>query len=155
LKKYTLSVKHNIINYTRFVAAYIRVSVTAIILIVFIRNYARSAAAIPNTVRNAKNFTYHVLKTVFKFIRSGKYQIPCAVFYNFLSYSKCYPEILNSDHRYSSVYKEIYSDIQYYQKCADKSIKEMIIDYIIKYNYTEIDLDEKPCIILFMAIFLL
>ncbi|KAF6236088.1 hypothetical protein HO173_005716 [Letharia columbiana] len=37
--------------------------------------------------------------------------------------------------------------VQYCQKCADESVKDMMVDYIMGSTYAETDLDENPCII--------
>ena len=36
---------------------------------------------------------------------------------------------------------------QYCQQCADQSVKDMMVDYIMGSSYAEIELDESPCII--------
>ncbi|KAI9889601.1 MAG: hypothetical protein M1814_005108 [Vezdaea aestivalis] len=36
---------------------------------------------------------------------------------------------------------------RYCQKCADKSVKDTMVDYIMGSTYSEIDLDDNPCII--------
>ncbi|MCJ1347634.1 hypothetical protein MMC31_005862 [Peltigera leucophlebia] len=46
-----------------------------------------------------------------------------------------------------SVCGEICPETRYCQKCADKSVKGMMVDYIMGSRYAEIDLDETPCII--------
>ena len=76
-----------------------------------------------------------------------KCQMSCVMSCNLLSYLKRCSKILSCDHRCSSVCEKICSDVQHCQKCIDILIKKMMIDYIMKFSYAEIDLDESSCII--------
>ncbi|KAL9057566.1 MAG: hypothetical protein Q9206_002298 [Seirophora lacunosa] len=46
-----------------------------------------------------------------------------------------------------SVCGEICPEARYCQKCADKSVKDTMVDYIMGSTYAEINLDETPCIV--------
>ncbi|KAI4189062.1 MAG: hypothetical protein L6R41_001729 [Letrouitia leprolyta] len=46
-----------------------------------------------------------------------------------------------------SVCGERCPDAQYCQKCAEKSVKDLMVDYIMGSSYADVDLDESPCII--------
>ncbi len=76
-----------------------------------------------------------------------KCQMPCAMSCDLLPCSKRCSKILSCDHRCPSVCEKVCSGVQHCQKCVDTSIKKMMIDYIMKFSYAEIDLDESPCII--------
>lgn len=77
----------------------------------------------------------------------GACKLPCAVPCDLLPCSKRCPLKLSCGHECPSVCGELCPETRYCQKCADKSVKDMMVDYIMGYHYTEIDLDETPCII--------
>lgn len=77
----------------------------------------------------------------------GQCKLPCAVPCDLLPCSKRCPMTLSCGHRCPSVCGEICPEAQYCQKCAEKSVKDMMVDYIMGSTYEEIDLDENPCII--------
>lgn len=77
----------------------------------------------------------------------GACKLPCAVPCDLLPCSKRCPIVLSCGHQCPSVCGEICPDVQYCQKCANKSVKDMMVDYIMGSSYGELDLDESPCII--------
>lgn len=77
----------------------------------------------------------------------GACKLPCAVPCDLLPCSKRCSLKLSCGHECPSVCGEICPEARYCQKCADKSVKDMMVDYIMGSRYTEIDLDENPCII--------
>ena len=77
----------------------------------------------------------------------GECKLPCAVPCDLLPCSKRCSLTLNCGHGCPSVCGEICPEVQYCQKCADESVKDMMVDYIMGSTYTETDLDENPCII--------
>ena len=77
----------------------------------------------------------------------GICKLPCAVPCDLLPCSNRYSEILECGHRCPSVCGETCPEVQYCQQCADQSVKDMMVDYIMGSSYAEIDLDESPCII--------
>lgn len=56
---------------------------------------------------------------------------------------------LSRGHECPSVCGEICPEARYCQKCADKSVKDTIVDHIMGSTYAKIDLDEIPCIVPF------
>ncbi|KAL9633009.1 MAG: hypothetical protein Q9164_004954 [Protoblastenia rupestris] len=54
---------------------------------------------------------------------------------------------LSCGHQCPSVCGEICPEVQHCQQCAHKSVKDMMVDYIMGSSYAEIHLDESPCII--------
>lgn len=77
----------------------------------------------------------------------GACKLPCAVPCDLLPCSKRCSLKLSCGHECPSVCGEICPEARYCQKCANKSVKDMMVDYIMGYRYAEIDLDETPCII--------
>ena len=77
----------------------------------------------------------------------GACKLPCAVPCDLLPCSKRCSLTLSCGHECPSVCGEICPEARYCQKCADKSVKDMMVDYIMGSTYAEIDLDESPCII--------
>lgn len=77
----------------------------------------------------------------------GACKLPCAVPCDLLPCSKRCLLKLSCGHVCPSVCGEICPETRYCQKCADKSVKDMMVDYIMGSRYAEIDLDETPCII--------
>ena len=77
----------------------------------------------------------------------GACELPCAVPCDLLPCSKRCPLTLSCGHECPSVCGEICPEPRYCQKCADKSVKDTMVDYIMGSAYAEIDLDEDPCII--------
>ncbi|CAF9942307.1 hypothetical protein IMSHALPRED_003470 [Imshaugia aleurites] len=53
----------------------------------------------------------------------------------------------NCPARCPSVCGEICPEARYCQTCAEKSVKDIMVDYIMGSTYAEIDLDETPCIV--------
>lgn len=64
-----------------------------------------------------------------------------------LSCSKRCSLILSYNHQCSDVCEEICSKIQHCQQYVDKLIKDIMIDYIMKFFYAEFELDEVSCLI--------
>ena len=54
---------------------------------------------------------------------------------------------LSYGHQCPSVCGEICPEARYYQECADKPAKDMMVDYIMGSAYADVDLDDNPCII--------
>jgi len=77
----------------------------------------------------------------------GACKLPCAVPCDLLPCSKRCSLTLSCGHECPSVCGEICPEARYCQKCADKSVKDTMVDYIMGSTYAEIDLDESPCII--------
>ena len=77
----------------------------------------------------------------------GACKLPCAVPCDLLPCSKRCSLTLSCGHMCPSVCGEICPEARYCQQCADKSVKDMMVDYIMGSTYAEIDLDENPCII--------
>jgi len=77
----------------------------------------------------------------------GACKLPCAVPCDLLPCSKRCPLTLSCGHECPSVCGEICPEPRYCQKCADKSVKDTMVDYIMGSAYAEIDLDDDPCII--------
>ena len=77
----------------------------------------------------------------------GACKLPCAVPCDLLPCSKRCSTTLNCGHQCPSVCGEICPEVQYCHQCASKSVKEMMVDYIMGSSYAEIDPDESPCII--------
>lgn len=77
----------------------------------------------------------------------GGCKLPCAVPCDLLPCSKRCSLTLSCGHQCPSVCGEICPETKYCQMCADTSIKDMMVDYIMGSTYAEIDLDENPCII--------
>lgn len=77
----------------------------------------------------------------------GACKLPCAVPCDLLPCSKRCLLKLSCGHECPSVCGEICPEARYCQKCADKSVKDMMVDYIMGSRYAEVDLDETPCII--------
>ena len=77
----------------------------------------------------------------------GACELPCGVPCSLLPCSKRCSLILNCGHRCPSICGEICPDSRYCRECADKSIKEMMVDYIMGLTYADVDLDKTPCII--------
>lgn len=77
----------------------------------------------------------------------GACKLPCAVPCDLLPCSKRCSLTLSCGHQCPSVCGEICPEAQHCQKCADGSVKNMMVDYIMGFSYTEIDPDEIPCII--------
>ena len=77
----------------------------------------------------------------------GACKLPCAVPCDLLPCSKRCSLTLSCGHDCPSVCGEICPEARYCQKCADKSIKDTMVDYIMGSTYAETDLDENPCII--------
>ncbi len=77
----------------------------------------------------------------------GACKLPCAVPCDLLPCSKRCSLTLSCGHKCPSVCGEICPEPRYCQKCADKSVKDMMVDYIMGSTYAEIDLDDNPCIV--------
>lgn len=77
----------------------------------------------------------------------GACKLPCAVPCDLLPCSKRCSVRLSCGHQCPSVCGETCPEVQYCQQCADKSVKGMMVDYIMGSSYAEIDLDESPCLI--------
>ena len=77
----------------------------------------------------------------------GACRLPCAVPCDLLPCSKRCSRRLDCGHQCPSVCGEICPEVQYCHQCAGKSVKEMMVDYIMGSSYAEVDLDESPCII--------
>ena len=77
----------------------------------------------------------------------GACKLPCAVPCDLLPCSKRCPLTLSCGHECPSVCGEICPEPRYCQKCADKPVKDTMVDYIMGSAYAEIDLDDNPCII--------
>ena len=77
----------------------------------------------------------------------GACKLPCAVPCDLLPCSKRCSKTLNCGHQCPSICGKICPEVQHCHQCAGKSVKEMMVDYIMGSSYAEIDLDESPCII--------
>jgi len=77
----------------------------------------------------------------------GACKLPCAVPCDLLPCSKRCSLSLSCGHQCPSVCGEICPEVQHCQQCADKSVKDMMVDYIMGSSYAELDLDESPCLI--------
>ena len=77
----------------------------------------------------------------------GACKLPCAVPCDLLPCSKRCTLPLSCGHQCPSICGEICPKVQHCQQCADKSVKDMMVDYIMGSSFAEIDLDESPCII--------
>ena len=77
----------------------------------------------------------------------GSCKLPCAVPCDLLPCSKRCSSTLGCGHQCPSVCGEICPEARYCQQCADQSVKDMMIDYIMGSSYAETDLDEAPCIV--------
>lgn len=77
----------------------------------------------------------------------GACKLPCAVPCDLLPCSKRCSLRLGCGHQCPSICGELCPEARYCQKCADKSVKDMMVDYIMGSTYAEIDLNESPCII--------
>ena len=77
----------------------------------------------------------------------GACRLPCAVPCDLLPCSKRCPLTLSYGHQCPSVCGEICPEARYYQECADKPAKDMMVDYIMGSAYADVDLDDNPCII--------
>jgi len=77
----------------------------------------------------------------------GACKLPCAVPCDLLPCSKRCSLTLSCGHECPSVCGEICPEARYCQKCADTSVKDTMVDYIMGSTYAEIELDESPCII--------
>lgn len=73
--------------------------------------------------------------------------LPCAVPCDMLPCSERCSKMLVCGHQCPSVCGENCPDAAYCQVCANSSIKEMIVDFILSSPFNEIDLDENPCIV--------
>lgn len=76
----------------------------------------------------------------------GACQLPCAVPCDLLPCSKRCTLSLDCGHQCPSVCGEKCPNSRYCQKCADESVKNLVVDYIMALTYTEIDLNHSPCI---------
>ena len=77
----------------------------------------------------------------------GACKLPCAVPCDLLPCSKRCTLALSCGHQCPSICGEICPEVQHCQQCADESVKDMMVDYIMGSSYANIDLDESPCII--------
>lgn len=77
----------------------------------------------------------------------GACKLPCAVPCDLLPCSKRCSVILRCGHQCPSVCGEICPGVQHCQKCAIKSVKDMMVDYIMGSFYAGLDLDDSACII--------
>ncbi|EEP82922.1 predicted protein [Uncinocarpus reesii 1704] len=77
----------------------------------------------------------------------GKCELPCAVPCAILPCSKRCPEMLQCGHQCPSICGEECPDPRYCQVCAEQSIKQTMVDYIMGTTYADTNLDENPCII--------
>ena len=77
----------------------------------------------------------------------GACKLPCAVPCDLLPCSKRCSLRLSCGHQCPSVCGEKCPDVKHCQQCADKSVKEMMVDYIMGSSYAELALDESPCLI--------
>lgn len=80
-------------------------------------------------------------------LHRGACKLPCAVPCDLLPCSKRCSLTLSCGHQCPSLCGEICPEVQHCQQCADKSVKDMMVDYIMGSSYAEIDLDESPCLI--------
>ncbi|KAF2813866.1 P-loop containing nucleoside triphosphate hydrolase protein [Mytilinidion resinicola] len=76
----------------------------------------------------------------------SKCSMPCAAPCDWLPCSKRCEKILECGHQCPSVCGENCPEIKYCQICAADSIKNQIVDFIEMQTYSEIDLNEDPCI---------
>lgn len=77
----------------------------------------------------------------------GTCKLPCAVPCDLLPCSKRCVLKLSCGHECPSVCGEICPEARFCQKCANKSVKDLMVDYIMGSRYADIDIDENPCII--------
>lgn len=77
----------------------------------------------------------------------GACKLPCAVPCDLLPCSKRCSLTLSCGHQCPSVCGEICPEVQHCQQCANQSVKDMMVDYIMGSSYKDIDLDESPCLI--------
>ena len=77
----------------------------------------------------------------------GACKLPCAVPCDMLPCSKRCSLTLGCGHQCPSVCGEECPGVEYCQQCADESVKDMMVDYIMGSSYAEVDLDESPCLI--------
>ena len=77
----------------------------------------------------------------------GACKLPCAVPCDLLPCSKRCSLRLSCGHQCPSVCGEICPAVVHCQQCGDKSVKDMMVDYIMGSSYAELDLDESPCLI--------
>ena len=77
----------------------------------------------------------------------GACRLACAVPCDMLPCSQRCSLTLSCGHQCPSVCGEECPDVEYCQQCADRSIKDMMVDYIMGSSYAEVDLDESPCLI--------
>ncbi len=77
----------------------------------------------------------------------GACKLPCAVPCDLLPCSKRCSLTLSCGHQCPSVCGEICPEVHHCHQCADQSVKDMMVDYIMGSSYAELDLDESPCLI--------
>lgn len=77
----------------------------------------------------------------------GACKLPCAVPCDMLPCSKRCSLILSCGHQCPAVCGEDCPSVLNCQQCADKSVKDMMVDYIMGSSYGELDLDESPCLV--------
>lgn len=77
----------------------------------------------------------------------GACKLPCAVPCELLPCSKRCSLTLRCGHQCPSVCGELCPEVRHCQQCADTSVKDMMVDYIMGSAYADINLDESPCLI--------
>ena len=77
----------------------------------------------------------------------GRCPLPCAVPCDLLPCSERCEKMLSCGHRCPSICGEACPDVQYCQLCAEPTVKERIVDFILSSTFEEVNLDESPCII--------
>ncbi len=55
--------------------------------------------------------------------------------------------MLACEHQCSFICEEVCSGVAYCQICADSTIKEMIVDFILSFTFEKVDLDKNSCIV--------
>lgn len=77
----------------------------------------------------------------------GTCRLPCAVPCDLLPCSKRCSQTLGCGHQCPSICGERCPESRYCQECANESIKNMMVDYIMGSTYAEINLNDNPCVI--------
>lgn len=77
----------------------------------------------------------------------GQCLLPCAVPCDLLPCSVRCPKMLSCGHQCPSICGEICPSVRHCQICADPSIKQTVVDFILSSTFEEINLDVEPCII--------
>ena len=77
----------------------------------------------------------------------GSCNLPCAVPCDRLPCSERCSKTLSCGHQCPTICGEVCPDPKYCQLCGDESVKAMMVDYILSSTYSEVNLNESPCII--------